>query len=91
MEYIHSLQLQVEPLQERIERTQLRWFGHVCRMDDQRYPKQAFEARPEGRKKTGRPRVKWEENVRRGLQERGVDWRQARKTAMDRSAWRSLV
>jgi hypothetical protein len=38
----------------------------------------AFEARPEGRKKRGRPRVKWEENVRRGLQERGVDWRQAR-------------
>jgi hypothetical protein len=60
-------------------------------MDDQRYPKKAFEARPEGRKKRGRPRVKWEENVRSGLQERGVDWRQARKTAMDRSAWRSLV
>jgi hypothetical protein len=35
--------------------------------------------------------VKWEENVRRGLQERGVDWRQARKKAVDRSAWRSLV
>jgi hypothetical protein len=35
--------------------------------------------------------VKWEENVRRGLQERGVDWRQARKKAMDRSTWRSLV
>jgi hypothetical protein len=55
------------------------------------YPKQAFEARPEGRKKRGRPRVKWEENVSRGLQERGVDRRQARKKAMDRSAWRSLV
>jgi hypothetical protein len=35
--------------------------------------------------------VKCEENVRRELQERGVDWRQARKKAMDRSAWRSLV
>jgi hypothetical protein len=45
----------------------------------------------EGRKKRGRPRVKWEENVRRGLQKRGVDWRQARKKAMDRSAWKSLV
>jgi hypothetical protein len=42
----------------------------------------------EGRKKRGRPRVKWEENIRRGLQERGVDWRQARKKAMDRSAWK---
>jgi hypothetical protein len=46
---------------------------------------------PALRKKRGRPRVKWEENVRRGLQERGVDWRQSRKKAMDRSAWRSLV
>jgi hypothetical protein len=34
---------------------------------------EAFEARPEGRKKRGRPRVKWEENVRTRLQERGVD------------------
>jgi hypothetical protein len=57
-------------------------------MDDQRYPKLDFEAR---RKKRGRPRAKWEENVRRGLQERGVDWGQARKKAMDRSARRSLV
>jgi hypothetical protein len=60
-------------------------------MGDQRYPKQAFEARPEGRKKRGIPTVKWEENVRRGLQKRGMDWRQARKKAMDRSARRSLV
>jgi hypothetical protein len=32
-----------------------------------------------------------EHGIRRGLQERGVDWRQARKKAMDRSALRSLV
>jgi hypothetical protein len=41
--------------------------------------------------KEGRREVKWEENVRSGLQERGVDWRQASKKAMDRSARRSLV
>ena len=40
--------LNIEPLLLRIERSQLRWFGHVSRMPQERLPKQAFHAKQMG-------------------------------------------
>ena len=40
--------LNIEPLLLRIERSQLRWFGHVSRMPQERLPKQALHAKAMG-------------------------------------------
>ena len=40
--------LNIEPLLFRIERSQLRWFGHVSRMPQERLPKQALHAKANG-------------------------------------------
>ena len=40
--------LNIEPLLLRIERSQLRWFGHVHRMPQERLPKQALLAKQMG-------------------------------------------
>ena len=40
--------LNIEPLLLRIERSQLRWFGHVSRMPQERLPKQALHAQANG-------------------------------------------
>ena len=40
--------LNIEPLLLRIERSQLRWFGHVSRMPQERLPKQALHAKAKG-------------------------------------------
>ena len=40
--------LNIEPLLFRIKRSQLRWFGHVNRMPQERLPKQALLAKANG-------------------------------------------
>ena len=49
----------IEPLLFRIERSQLRWFGHVSRMPQERRPKQALLAKANGRRPVGRLRTRW--------------------------------
>ena len=40
----------IEPLLLRIDRSQLRWFGYVSRMTQERIPKQALLAKANGRR-----------------------------------------
>ena len=42
--------INIEPLLLRFERFQLRWFGHVSRMSQERLPKQALLAKANGRR-----------------------------------------
>jgi hypothetical protein len=48
-------------------------------------------AKPEGKRPLGRPRYRWEENIKMNLQEvgsGGMDWIEL---AQDRDRWRTLV
>jgi hypothetical protein len=54
----------VQPIQEYVERSQLRWYGHINRMDDKRIVKRVCEAREIGKKPRGRPRKTWKEGRR---------------------------
>ena len=55
--------LNIEPLLLRIERFQLRWFGHVSRMRQERLPKQALHPKANGRRPVGRPRTRWTDYI----------------------------
>ena len=50
-------------LTERLVRSRLQWAGHVERMADDRLPKRAEELREQGRRRRGRPRLRWEDCV----------------------------
>ena len=64
-------------LTERLVRSRLQWAGHVERMVDDRLPKRSAKIREEGRKRRGRPRLRWEDCVKRDVRKAGEeeDWK----------------
>jgi hypothetical protein len=52
-----------EGIENRLVKRQLKWYGHVVRMGEERKPKQCLEARPEGRRPIGRPRKSYEYGI----------------------------
>ena len=63
-------------LTERLVRSRLHWAGHVERMADDRLPKRAEELREQGRGRLERPRLRWEDCVKRDVRKAGEeeDW-----------------
>ena len=47
--------------------------------------------KPEGKRPLGRPRRRWEDNIKMDLQEVGRGRRDWMELAQDRNGWRSLV
>ena len=43
-------------------RSILQWAGHVERVADDRLPKRAAELRKQGRRRRGRPMLRWEDS-----------------------------
>jgi hypothetical protein len=54
-----------------IKSRRLRWAGHAARMGERRGAYRALEGKPEGRRPLGRPRRKWEDNIKMNLREVG--------------------
>jgi hypothetical protein len=74
-----------------IKARRMRWAGHVARMGEVRGARNILVGRPEGRRPLGRPRRRWEENIKMDLREIrfwDVDWIHL---AQDRGRWRALV
>ena len=69
----------------------VRWAGHVARMGESRVVYWVLVGTPEGKNPLGRPRHKWEDNIKMDLQEvgcEGMDWIDV---AQDRDEWQALV
>jgi len=69
----------------------MRWAVHVGRMGEDRGVQRVLVWRPEGKRPLGRPRRRWEDNIKMDLQDVGggrADWMEL---AQDRDRWRALV
>jgi hypothetical protein len=67
------------------------WAGHVSRMGEKRGAYRIFVGRPEGRRPLGRPRRRWEVNIKMDLRDAGwvdMNWIEL---AQNRDRWRALV
>ncbi|KAJ9582946.1 hypothetical protein L9F63_022707 [Diploptera punctata] len=73
-----------ENIIERIEEKKLKWLGHVLRMEDERWPKQLYQWHPTRRRKRGRQKLTWKENMKTLMQARGLSI----EDAQDHRLWR---
>lgn len=82
-------------LQDSIETSKLKWYGHMMRMEEDRVPKRIFMEKIPGRRPRGRPRKRWMDTVVESIEKRGVKVKEVLKEGSewwrDRKLWRSLV
>jgi hypothetical protein len=68
-----------------------RWAGNVARMGEERAVHRVLVGKPEGKRPLGRPRRRWEDNIKMGVQEVGGGREDWMELAQDRDGWRALV
>jgi hypothetical protein len=74
-----------------IKSRRMRWAGHVARMVEGRGVYRVLVGRPEGKRTLGRPRRRWEDNIKMDLREIGIDGANWIRLTQDRVQWRAFV
>jgi len=69
----------------------MRWAGQLARMGERTGVYTVLVGKTEGKRSLGRPKLRWEDNIKMDLQEggsEGMDWIELEE---DRDRWRALV
>jgi hypothetical protein len=74
-----------------IKSRRMRWAGHVARVGEGRGVYRVLVGRPEGKRPLGRPRRRWEDNIKLDLRKIGIDGANWTQLAQDRVQWRACV
>ena len=90
-EEVHMRTGVMRGLAERAEQRELRWFGHVERMEEEHLVKKIVRSDATGVRPRGRPQMGWIDGVKRALDARGMTVEQRRMIVHDGSNWRAVV
>ena len=74
-----------------VKSRRMRWAGHVARMGEGRGVYMVLVWKPEGKRPLGRPRRRWEDNIKMDLQEVGGACGGWMELNQDRDRWWALV
>ena len=75
----------------RFIKLRMRWAEHVAHMGEGKGMYRVLVGKPEGKRPLGKPRHRWEDNIKMDLQKvgcGGMDWIEL---TQDRDRWRVLV
>ena len=65
----------------KVQEIRLKWYGHVSRREDEYVGKRVLGMEVPGKRRRGRPKRRWMDNIRNDLSERGL----SEEDAQDRS------
>ena len=68
----------------------LRWTGHVARMEEDRSAFKILTGEPTGKRPLGRPRGRWENNIKMDLAEIGINAGNWVHWVQDSDYWRTV-
>ena len=74
-----------------IKSRRFRWAGHLARMDEGSSAFNILTGKPSGKRPLGRPRRRWEGNIRMDIKEIVITAGNWVDSAQDRNYWRALV
>ena len=74
-------------ISKKVQESRLKWYGHVSRREDEYVGKRVLGMEVPGKRRRGRPKRRWMDNIRNDLSERGL----SEEDAQDRSRWRRLT
>ena len=85
--------LNVESVLDYIERSQLRWYGYVKRMEPARYPRKYLDWKPNGKRSRGRPRNRWIQNIGDAVKRRNRTFEEIEESELynDKKKWRRFI
>ena len=82
---------QIGTIETFLIKSQLRWAGHVLRMDDERIPKVLMYSQlDQGHRNVGRPWLRYKDKLKSNLSAVGIPHNNFEQVASNRSKWRSL-
>ncbi|KAL8612753.1 hypothetical protein ACOMHN_033752 [Nucella lapillus] len=86
------LQAQMPSIDALLTQSQLRWSGHLVRMQDSRLPKQLFYGElTGGHRPRGRPKLRYKDTLKKSLQKCDIDEKRWEFLATNRSEWRQAI
>jgi hypothetical protein len=74
-----------------IKSRRMTWPGHLALTGEGRGVYRILVGRPEGKRPLGRPRRRWEDNIKMDLRKIGIDGANWIQLAQDRVQWRACV
>ena len=74
-----------------IEKSQLRWFGHIIRMSEDRDVKRMLEWKPNQPRPIGRPRKRWLDQIKEITSRKIANFEEVLSLARERDEWRRFI
>ena len=85
-------QSKLKSIKATLNLSQLRWAGHLVRMEDSRIPKQLFYGElSKGKRRIGRPKLRYKDSLKANMKETKIDVVVWEKQALERSKWRTTI